>query len=595
MSATPSPLPFNKTSLFTETYERMDSQNGQRQGNAVLFCLSLSITILTFAGSIYSLLSLLKMRSKTSLSLIVASLSVDDLISVIPLSLFLFIQWGSKDQPSALCTSSALLYLFQGVSSNLKASLIVSYTFYITKRFGAFQAAKRPLKIIWAIVAIWIVSLIVSILPLCGWGTFAPTHWGCFAMNPSSYVIFLFVLYALCFCKVVVFSIPLTNQLLCSGDQKKGLNPSYSEIERGPVADGATSIQILVSHVLQFKSQSVETLSFVLTLLSAAVTPVFVLSERWIHLPCGCFINCNRNAYEVSSDTARVKKRGFEFSMSFHQGYGIYKIDQANNCSGEKSVSYSNLMNYDTKGTKTDPIESNPVSRANIEFRTTTLRDSSLQTELNKAIKSEAKPCSATWSNEFYSSAAGTPINENNLDGLPVFDGPERRLSHEDCRKLELTDWEWCRSKSERTPRQRSSGGLAIPLCAFQGTVSLHAPTGKTLSLSTYERFREKLPSYNMRKELVELIKSNQVVVVSGETGCGKTTQVTQFILDDYIEKQMGSLCRIVCTQPRRISAISHSANTQLAGTKRYLTPTVSQQVVEGEVPEKSNEEAEGD
>lgn len=36
-------------------------------------------------------------------------------------------------------------------------------------------------------------------------------------------------------------------------------------------------------------------------------------------------------------------------------------------------------------------------------------------------------------------------------------------------------------------PTQRSSGGLSIPLCAFQGTVSLQAPTGKTLSLSTYE------------------------------------------------------------------------------------------------------------
>lgn len=36
-------------------------------------------------------------------------------------------------------------------------------------------------------------------------------------------------------------------------------------------------------------------------------------------------------------------------------------------------------------------------------------------------------------------------------------------------------------------PVQRSSGGLSIPLCAFQGTVSLQAPTGKTLSLSTYE------------------------------------------------------------------------------------------------------------
>ncbi|KAL7879161.1 hypothetical protein AOLI_G00101350 [Acnodon oligacanthus] len=57
--------------------------------------------------------------------------------------------------------------------------------------------------------------------------------------------------------------------------------------------------------------------------------------------------------------------------------------------------------------------------------------------------------------------------------------------------------------------------------------------------------------------ELVGLIEANRVVVVSGETGCGKTTQVTQFILDDYIQHGLGSLCRVVCTQPRRISAIS--------------------------------------
>ena len=36
----------------------------------------------------------------------------------------------------------------------------------------------------------------------------------------------------------------------------------------------------------------------------------------------------------------------------------------------------------------------------------------------------------------------------------PVFEAPERRLSHEEGRKIELSDWEWCRSKSERTPRQ---------------------------------------------------------------------------------------------------------------------------------------------
>ncbi|NWW27364.1 DHX36 helicase, partial [Falcunculus frontatus] len=71
------------------------------------------------------------------------------------------------------------------------------------------------------------------------------------------------------------------------------------------------------------------------------------------------------------------------------------------------------------------------------------------------------------------------------------------------------------------------------------------------------QRFRENLPSYGMREELVKLINNNRVTVISGETGCGKTTQVTQFILDDHIERGLGSTCRIVCTQPRRISAIS--------------------------------------
>ncbi|NXB82002.1 DHX36 helicase, partial [Donacobius atricapilla] len=71
------------------------------------------------------------------------------------------------------------------------------------------------------------------------------------------------------------------------------------------------------------------------------------------------------------------------------------------------------------------------------------------------------------------------------------------------------------------------------------------------------QKFREKLPSYGMREELVRLINANRVTVISGETGCGKTTQVTQFILDDLIQRGLGSTCRIVCTQPRRISAIS--------------------------------------
>jgi HrpA-like RNA helicase len=46
------------------------------------------------------------------------------------------------------------------------------------------------------------------------------------------------------------------------------------------------------------------------------------------------------------------------------------------------------------------------------------------------------------------------------------------------------------------------------------------------------------------------------VVVVGGETGCGKSTQIPQLLLEDAIRKKTASTCNIICTQPRRISAV---------------------------------------
>jgi len=51
-----------------------------------------------------------------------------------------------------------------------------------------------------------------------------------------------------------------------------------------------------------------------------------------------------------------------------------------------------------------------------------------------------------------------------------------------------------------------------------------------------------------------------QVLVISGETGCGKTTQLPQYILEEGISSLRGAHYNIVCTQPRRISAISVAA-----------------------------------
>ncbi|XP_022862842.1 DExH-box ATP-dependent RNA helicase DExH5, mitochondrial-like isoform X2 [Olea europaea var. sylvestris] len=71
--------------------------------------------------------------------------------------------------------------------------------------------------------------------------------------------------------------------------------------------------------------------------------------------------------------------------------------------------------------------------------------------------------------------------------------------------------------------------------------------------------FRRSLPAYKEKDAILSAILQNQVVIISGETGCGKTTQIPQFILESEINSVHGAMCNIVCTQPRRISAMSVS------------------------------------
>ncbi|KAK9060030.1 hypothetical protein SSX86_020734 [Deinandra increscens subsp. villosa] len=71
--------------------------------------------------------------------------------------------------------------------------------------------------------------------------------------------------------------------------------------------------------------------------------------------------------------------------------------------------------------------------------------------------------------------------------------------------------------------------------------------------------FRRSLPAYKEKDAILNAISQNQVVIISGETGCGKTTQIPQYILESEIDSLRGATCSIICTQPRRISAMSVS------------------------------------
>lgn len=68
---------------------------------------------------------------------------------------------------------------------------------------------------------------------------------------------------------------------------------------------------------------------------------------------------------------------------------------------------------------------------------------------------------------------------------------------------------------------------------------------------------RAALPVYTQSKDVLEHISANEVTICMAATGSGKTTQIPQMILDDYIDRGEGANCNIICTQPRRLAAIS--------------------------------------
>jgi ATP-dependent RNA helicase DHX29 len=66
---------------------------------------------------------------------------------------------------------------------------------------------------------------------------------------------------------------------------------------------------------------------------------------------------------------------------------------------------------------------------------------------------------------------------------------------------------------------------------------------------------RQNLPVYGFREAILSTIDKNQITIICGETGCGKSTQIPSFILEH--ELSQGKACKVFCTEPRRISAIS--------------------------------------
>ncbi|KAL8529449.1 hypothetical protein ACS0TY_006761 [Phlomoides rotata] len=93
---------------------------------------------------------------------------------------------------------------------------------------------------------------------------------------------------------------------------------------------------------------------------------------------------------------------------------------------------------------------------------------------------------------------------------------------------------------------------------------SPEASTAKT-ALEKLQSDRKTLPIYPYMDQLLQAVNDHQVLVIVGETGSGKTTQIPQYLHEAGYSKRG----KIGCTQPRRVAAMSVAARvSQEMGVK---------------------------
>ncbi|CAB3383855.1 Hypothetical predicted protein [Cloeon dipterum] len=110
---------------------------------------------------------------------------------------------------------------------------------------------------------------------------------------------------------------------------------------------------------------------------------------------------------------------------------------------------------------------------------------------------------------------------------------------------------------SRMPPRDRSSGRWLSKkrIAEFRDIFLMYLDfkqKEKFKKLKTLRGNQATLPVAHYKKEIVEAVRENAVVVIAGDTGCGKSTQVPQYLI-------RAGFNNIACTQPRRIACISLS------------------------------------
>ncbi|KAL0972695.1 hypothetical protein UPYG_G00193600 [Umbra pygmaea] len=120
--------------------------------------------------------------------------------------------------------------------------------------------------------------------------------------------------------------------------------------------------------------------------------------------------------------------------------------------------------------------------------------------------------------------------------------------------------------RSDQRNRHSSSGPRSQEIAACRLALLHFLDFNQRQSFGKLAKLRSEqkaLPIYQYRDRIVELVQTHPVVVVAGDTGCGKSTQVPQYLLSS-------GFSHIACTQPRRIACISLAKRVSFESLNQY-------------------------
>ena len=152
----------------------------------------------------------------------------------------------------------------------------------------------------------------------------------------------------------------------------------------------------------------------------------------------------------------------------------------------------------------------------------------------------------------FESSAANSLISDK-LTKDPLEELEEEIDLDESLRFPALPEDNGLREENSDVPIDVLTGYRCPPLTLAQ----LQRRNEQLLNQTHHRSSPPVLPILEKRDAILKLIEENRVVVLSGDTGCGKSTQMPQYLLDSFALQGRGAECNIIVTQPRRLAALS--------------------------------------